>query len=154
TLRPNPYNDRLLSDDAYNPLWDAAQERDCTIAFHEGTTSGKGKPIGADRVRSFAAQHIASHTVEMMFAALNIIWGGVAQRYPKLRFGFLEAGGGWITSWLDRMDRHFTRKDVFDVAGLSMKPSEYFKRQCWISFEPIENSLAYAAEQLGGNKIL
>ena len=35
-----------------------------------------------------------------------------------------------------------------------MKPSDYFRRQCWISFEPVEGSLAYLAEYVGPQRIL
>ncbi|TMA60627.1 MAG: hypothetical protein E6J80_01740 [Deltaproteobacteria bacterium] len=66
----------------------------------------------------------------------------------------LESGGGWIAPWLDRMDRHFEDGGVFDDSSLRLRPSEYFRRQCWISFEPVEGSLAYLAEYLGPHKIL
>ena len=52
------------------------------------------------------------------------------------------------------MDRHFQDGDVFDDSGLRLKPSEYFWCQCWISYEPVEGSLAYLAEYLGPHKIL
>jgi hypothetical protein len=33
--------------------------------------------IGTDRVTGFGARHLVSHTIEMMLASLNLIWGGV-----------------------------------------------------------------------------
>ena len=36
-IRPNPYNNRMLNDSAYNPLWAEAQELDFAIGVHEGT---------------------------------------------------------------------------------------------------------------------
>jgi predicted TIM-barrel fold metal-dependent hydrolase len=110
---------------------------------------------GLDRVppgRSGA--HIASHTIEMMLASLNLIWGGVCDRFPALRFGFLECGGGWMAGWLDRMDRHFDDPVFRSVGGPRTRPSEIFARQCWISFEPVEDSLPYLLEYLGPTKIL
>lgn len=152
-LRPNPYNNRLLSDADYDPIWATAQDLDVSIALHEGT--GGMPAVGGDRVRGFGARHIVSHTMEMQFASLNIIWGGVCERFPKLRFGFLECGGGWMPAWLDRMDRHFDRKGGFwEEISLSMRPSDYFRRQCWISFEPVEGTIAFAAEYLGANRLL
>jgi predicted TIM-barrel fold metal-dependent hydrolase len=52
------------------------------------------------------------------------------------------------------MDRHFDDKGVFNDSGLRLRPSEYFQRQCWISFEPVEGSLAHLADYLGPTKIL
>jgi predicted TIM-barrel fold metal-dependent hydrolase len=91
--------------------------------------------------------------MEMMLAAMSMIWGGVCERHPKLRVAFLESGGGWIAPWLDRMDRHFDDKG-FNDSGLSMRPSDIFRRNCWISFEPVEGSIGALADYIGGNKIL
>lgn len=154
-LRPNPYNDVLLNDPAYDPIWEEAQELDVSISFHESAEGfGGTKTVGFNRVDGYAARHIVSHTMEMMLASLNIIWGGVCERFPKVRFGFLEAGGGWMAPWLDRMDRHFDRTGIFDVPYLKMRPSDYFRRQCWIAFEPPEGTIASSAQYLGADKIL
>jgi predicted TIM-barrel fold metal-dependent hydrolase len=151
-LRPNPYNDRMLSHPSYEPFWAEAQALDFAIGLHEGT--GGMPAAGVERFDSPGAKHIVSHTVEMMLASLSVIWGGVCERYPKLRFAFLESGGGWIVPWLDRMDRHFDDNGVFNDTTLKMFPSEYFKRQCWIAFEPVEGSLSVLAEYLGPDRIL
>ena len=86
--------------------------------------------------------------MEMMLACMSMIWGGVCERHPKLRVGFLESGGGWIAPWLDRMDRHFDDQG-FNNSGLKIRPSEIFRRNCWISFEPVEGSLKVLAEYIG-----
>ena len=59
-----------------------------------------------------------------------------------------------MPAWLDRMDRHFDRKGVYDDAQVKLPPSEYFRRQCWISFEPVERTMASAADFLGPNRML
>ena len=152
-VRPNPYNDRPLCDPAYHPIWAEAQELDFSIGFHESTSSGMAA-VGVNRVRGFGAKHIVSHAMEMMLASLNIIWGGVCEQFPKVRFAFLESGGGWMVPWLNRMDRHFDRNAFDDANVLKMRPSDYFRRQCWISFEPIEETFVSSAEILGKNKLL
>ena len=151
-LRPNPYNNRMLNHPAYDLFWAKAQELDFAIGLHEGT--GGMPAVGVDRFEGRGAKHIISHTMEMMLASLSVICGGVCERFPQVRFAFLESGGGWIAPWLDRMDRHFEDGGVFDDSSLRLRPSEYFRRQCWISFEPVEGSLAYLAEYLGPHKIL
>ena len=60
---------------------------------------------------------------------------------------------GWIAPWLERMDRHFD-DEGFNDSGLSMRPSELFQRNCWISFEPVEGSLNVLADYIGPHKIL
>src|SRR5260370_21554819 len=104
-IRRNPYNNLMLNDSAYNPLWAEAEELDFAIGVHEGT--GGMPATGTDRVTGFGARHLVSHTLEMMLASLNLIWGGVCERYPKLRFAFLEAGGRWIAACLHRLGRPY-----------------------------------------------
>ena len=89
----------------------------------------------------------------MMLACLAVIWGGVCEKHPKIRIGFLESGGGWIAPWLDRMDRHFDDQG-FNDSGLTTRPSELFQRNCWISFEPVEGSLKVLADYVGPHKIM
>ena len=151
-LRPNPYNDRMANHPDYDPFWAVAQDLDFSIGFHEGTTGGM-PTVGVDRFEGRGAKHIISHTMEMMLVALAVIWGGTCERFPKIRIGFLESGGGWIAPWLDRMDRHFTDQG-FNDSGLKTMPSELFKRNCWISFEPVEGSLDVLADYIGPDKIL
>src|ERR1700737_3807613 len=92
-LRPNPYHDKMIDHPHYEPFWAAAEDLDMAIGFHEGGASGS-PTVGIDRFASRAARHIVSHTMEMMLACLAVIWGGVCERHPKLRIGFLESGGG------------------------------------------------------------
>jgi uncharacterized protein len=152
-LRPNPYHgNKMINDPMYEPFWAAAEELDMAIGFHEGGSSGM-PTVGIDRFEGRAAQHIISHTMEMMLACLAVIWGGVCEKHPKIRIGFLESGGGWIAPWLDRMDRHFDDQG-FNDSGLKTRPSELFRRNCWISFEPVEGSLNVLADYVGPNKIM
>jgi predicted TIM-barrel fold metal-dependent hydrolase len=151
-LRPNPYDGKMISHPDFEPFWAAAEDLDFSIGFHEGASSGM-PTVGVDRFEGRGAQHIISHTMEMMLACLAVIWGGVCEKHPKIRIAFLESGGGWIAPWLDRMDRHFDDQG-FNDSGLKTRPSELFRRNCWISFEPVEGSLKVLADYIGPNKIM
>jgi uncharacterized protein len=151
-LRPNPYDGKMINHPDFEPFWAAAEDLDFSIGFHEGASSGM-PTVGVDRFEGRGAQHIISHTMEMMLACLAVIWGGVCEKHPKIRIGFLESGGGWIAPWLDRMDRHFDDQG-FNDSGLKTRPSDLFRRNCWISFEPVEGSLKVLADYVGPNKIM
>jgi uncharacterized protein len=153
-VRPNPYRGRMLHHLEYEPFWSAAEDLDMAIALHEGGSQGAGMDqIGVERFESRGARHIISHSVEMMLAAMSVLWEGVCDRHPRVKIGFMESGGGWIAGWLDRMDRHFDDEGMNDTS-LSMRPSELFQRNCWISFEPVERSLTPLADYIGPTKIL
>jgi predicted TIM-barrel fold metal-dependent hydrolase len=152
-VRPNPYNGRVLHDPEYDPLWAEAQELGFSIGIHGGSESGQ-PTLAMDRfTRGGAVRHVVAHTFEMIAAATSLIMCGVCDRYPKVKFAFLESGGGWMAGWLDRMDRHFDDVGMNDTR-LSMRPSELFHRQCFISFEPVEGSLKYLADYIGSDNIL
>jgi len=142
----------MINHPDYEPFWSAAEDLDFSIGFHEGAAPGMPQ-VGVDRFEGFGAKHIISHPMEMMLVCLAVIWGGVCERHPKIRIGFLESGGGWIVPWLDRMDRHFDDQ-FFNDSGLQTRPSELFQRNCWISFEPVETSLRVLADFIGPKKIM
>jgi predicted TIM-barrel fold metal-dependent hydrolase len=152
-VRPNPYNGKMISHRDYDPFWATAQDLDMAIAFHEGGGDARSPPVGIDRFEGKGARHIVAHTMEMMLVAVSVLWDGVCERFPKIRIGFMESGGGWIAPWLDRMDRHF-EQSLYRDASVTVRPSELFQRNCWISFEPVEKSLAVLADYIGPNKIL
>ena len=51
------------------------------------------------------------------------------------------------------MDRHFDDQG-FNDSGLKTRPSELFRRNCWISFEPVEGSIKVLADYIGPSRIL
>jgi uncharacterized protein len=142
-VRPNPHGTRLLSDPANDPFWAEAQELDCTIAIHSAVF-GDMPTAGFDRYHDFFQRMIISHPLEQQMGCMDLICGGVLERYPRLRMAFLEAGGLWVPYWLARLDE-FYGKIGHLVPKLKLKPSEYFRRQCFCSAEPDDISLKVAA---------
>ena len=103
-LRPNMYNGRPWHDAHYDPIWATAQDLGVPIGFHE-TTGSRMPATGADRFpNDMGIAHIATHSVEQMMACMDIVMGGVMERFPRLQFAFLEGQCGWLPFWLDRMD--------------------------------------------------
>ena len=152
TILPYLYRGRALHDPSLYPFWEVAQDLDVGIGIHAGGGSGM-ESLSHGRFTSKAVSHCAEHTFEMMAAALSLIMHGVCDKFPRLRFAFNESGGGWMVGWLERMDRHFDDVTSNDT-GLKTRPSEIFRRQCFISFEPIENSLKVLAEYMGPENII
>ena len=98
-LRPNPYNDKMLGHRDYDVFWAEAQELDFSVGIHEGT--GGMPAVGVERFRSFGAKHMVSHTMEMIWAALSIIWM-MAYASASLKCGLVfwsQAGAGWPPGW-------------------------------------------------------
>jgi uncharacterized protein len=151
-VRPNPCCGRALSDRAYEPLWDAAEESAMTVAVHEGS-SVIVPTLGSDRPFNPLVLHAVSHAFEEMLACAQLIAFGVLERHPRLRIVFLESGGGWVPFWLDRLDEQAESFGAF-CPELRLAPSEYFARQCWISYEIDEHTLPALAPLIGERRIV
>ena len=152
-LRPNPIKGRLLSDPSYEPFWTECERLGIAVSIHEGSHC-RLPSAGADRFRTRFALHACSHPMEQMMAMLALIEGGVLERHPFLRVAFLEAGCGWLPYWLWRLDEEYKHLAWEIKDNVKMKPSEYFHRQCFISFEPDEPYLEQVIEHIGSDRLL
>ena len=85
--------------------------------------------------------HAAHFVTEQMLALTTFIAYGILERHPRLRVAFLETGAVWALSYLHRLDEHLELFG-FDRGGLTMEPSDYFRRQCFVSVEEVEPGLA------------
>jgi predicted TIM-barrel fold metal-dependent hydrolase len=151
-VRPNPCLGRSIVDEAYDPFWAAAEELGVAVGVHEGFQPAV-PPLGTDRTRNVLVLHAVSHTFEQMFACAQLIAEGVLDRHPELRVVFLEAGGGWAPYWLGRLDHQVSSYGGY-APRMKLTPSEYFARQCWVSFEIDEATLPVLAPFVGVERIV
>jgi predicted TIM-barrel fold metal-dependent hydrolase len=152
-LRPNPIKRRLLSDSAYEPFWTTCEELGIAVGLHEGTHS-RLPTTGTDRFNTRFAMHACSHPMEQMMALLALIEGGVLERHPRLKVGFLESGCGWLPYWLWRLDEEYENLQWEVHDNVKMKPSDYFRRQCFIAIEPSEPYLAEIIQYIGSDNLI
>jgi uncharacterized protein len=180
-IRPNPTADwKPFNNRVYDPLWRAACDAGLPLGLHPfldsrlpGACQGmhfdrvheapvrgqfdentQSQDIGIDNI--YFSQAL-SNPFDMMASMAFLIAGGVCERFPELRLIFLEANGGWVVPWLERLDHH-AHVPLFrpDVPDLKKEPSEYFRRQCWISFDADESLLAFTANSplVGAERIV
>jgi predicted TIM-barrel fold metal-dependent hydrolase len=131
-----------LHDPGYERLWSFLEEADKPIAVHPGLNGVvPWEELGHRFDDDFTAMHALHFPAEQMANVTDFIAFGILERHPRLRVAFLECGAGWVPYYLHRLDEHL---EVFGYpnAKLSMKPSEYFKRQCFVSVEEVEPGLA------------
>jgi predicted TIM-barrel fold metal-dependent hydrolase len=151
-ISPHPVDKRNLDHPAYEPIWDLAEQLNVPALVHVST--GIRLPTaGAERFNRYCLFHLHAHPLEQMTAAASLILGGVLELHPRLRVGFMEAGCSWVPYWLERMDEH-AENYRFEVPYLKERPSTYFRRQCFVSFELEERANAYVAESVGAETLV
>jgi predicted TIM-barrel fold metal-dependent hydrolase len=151
-VRPNPCLGRSLSDPSFAPLWTAAEELGVPVGVHEGS-SVIVPTLGSDRPFNPLILHAVSHPFEEMLAFAQLAAFGVLERHPGLRVIFLESGGGWAPFWLERLDEQAEAFGGF-CPDMALRPSEYFARQCAISFEVDEHTLPALLPFIGADRVV
>ena len=152
-LRPNLVNGRNWHDPYYEPLWSELEALDVPLGFHEGL--GAHLPQVGDRFgHNVMLRHIICHPAEQMLAAISFCGGGILQRHPRLRVAFLEGNASWLPFLLWRMDEHYEWLGDVYAKELTMEPSGYFKRQCFVSVECDENPVKGVADLIGVDNIV
>lgn len=81
---------RSAADPYFYPLYEAAQRLDLAICIH----SGSGDPAHNDLRRDHAS--LWSRQLPVIDAFTSLVAREVPNRFPNLRFGFIESGSSWI----------------------------------------------------------
>ncbi len=136
-VRPERFNGLAVYDDRCDRLWAVAQADDIAVGVHGSFgTRMPGFAVGRYDDNLFM-EHMVAHPFGQMAVMMDMIAGGVLDRFPGLRVGFFESGLGWIPYWLDRLDEHFERMG-HHTPWLKRPPSEVFREQCFVSMEADE----------------
>ena len=129
----------------FDVVWAALQEANIAVFLHVGADQNY-RPVpkvffdnGRDmrHFRSDAPGDPLSYMAigypgELFLASL--VYDGVLEKFPKLRIGVTELGATWLPSFLHFIDtgaRAF--KNIQDLSHLSMRPSDYLRRQVVVS---------------------
>jgi predicted TIM-barrel fold metal-dependent hydrolase len=138
----------------HDPLFAKAVELGVPLTIHPTFEPTWATPVRFDGLRREAAFfYIVMGRVGLEVAFLSFWACGTFERFPELQLGVLEAGSGWVGAFLDRMDAIWdtpTRKTI----PLTMAPSEYFRRQCFISGDPDETAAPYIIDHVGADRFM
>lgn len=144
----------------YEPIWEACEELDVTVNSH----SGGGIPHYSDDPVALAVL-LKEVTWFSNRNLAHLIWGGVFERHPHLRVAFTEQGSAWVVPELATLDstfmmmrksksaQHFFGGDSL-LGSLTLMPSEYFARNCYLGSSPLRLSEAQQREVIGVDRIM
>jgi predicted TIM-barrel fold metal-dependent hydrolase len=129
----------------FDPLWAVIQDAGLPVCFHIST----GKDPRTARGEGGAIVNYVCHAIAPAIEPLtNICASGVFERFPRLRFGTIEAGIGWVPWMLDAMDEAYKVHHFAVRPKLKRLPSEYYRESCFATFQEDRSGLD-AAERYG-----
>jgi predicted TIM-barrel fold metal-dependent hydrolase len=158
TLHPEKVRDRLLYDPEVEPLWAEVERLDISVGIH-GTSTGLSKEDFTlkyfDHPAGGTLTHALSFQVQILTAMGGIIFSGLLERHPNLRIAFLEANCSWLPWWLYRMDDQWEKYGPSEEGDiLTMQPSAYFRRNCFVSVDPDEHLAWQVVEEVGNDNLV
>jgi predicted TIM-barrel fold metal-dependent hydrolase len=81
------------------------------------------------------------------------VYDGVLEKFPKLRIGITELGATWLPSFMHFIDTGFRAfKNIQDLSHLSMRPSDYLRRQVVVS-PFVGEDVGWIIEQAGSQMV-
>ncbi|HIG43768.1 MAG: amidohydrolase family protein [bacterium] len=130
----NSLDIKPLFDPSWTPLWQAVNDVKLPVHFH---TIG-GKPPNFDAMphlqrRQAFAVFITGFQLQMSRILMELIYGGILEAFPNIKVVIGESGIGWIPYILEHMNLEW--EDQFRDLTLTMKPSEYWLRQCSATYQ-------------------
>jgi len=122
-----------IYDDAWAPLWSAADETLMPALVHIGSSMSE---VSFDVTPGApAAVYVTNSPLSSFYAASDLIWCPALSRYENLRFAMSEGGIGWVPYLLERADYTWERHRFWTQAThMTEKPSFYFKRSVYVCF--------------------
>lgn len=138
-------NGEDLSLTKFRPFFAAAEALGVLIFLH---------PVGfADsRTANYFLDNVVGNPLDSTLAISHLIFGGVLQRYPKLKI-CVAHGGGFLPAYAGRMQHAYrVRPDCrINIA----KPPEYFMRKLYFDSVVFEqDQLEYLVQRYGARRVL
>jgi predicted TIM-barrel fold metal-dependent hydrolase len=102
---------RPLSHPDFHPIYAEAQRLGIALGIH-GAPGLQLAAGTADQLDTFTLVHVFANRSMQQMALAQLVFDGVMEAFPKLRFGFLEAGAGWLPDFMYSLHEHWVKRIV------------------------------------------
>jgi hypothetical protein len=149
-----------LSHPDFFALFAEAERLDVAIGVH-GAPGVQLAGGCSDQLDSFTLVHAFANRCMQQMAIARLIFDGVLERFPRLRFGFLEAGASWFPDLIHNLHEHWEKRILrFDPEELERfrhehprlvrDPLDYARRgQIFLTCEPDDPAPGWLPVALG-----
>jgi predicted TIM-barrel fold metal-dependent hydrolase len=125
-----------ISEPFWYPLWDACQE--LTLPIHYHASAGLARKLTFPEWDGYTPyqQHAAFTVPTSAWPAQivpNLIFSGIAYKFPRLKSVFAETGIGSVSCVQTACDHEWERRKLWRH-GLDQRPSERIRQQIYVNF--------------------
>lgn len=139
-------NGENLSEKKYFPFFEAAEKSGCAIFIHPW------EMMGQSQLTKYWLPWLVSMPAETSRAICSLIFGGVLEKFPKLRIAFAH-GGGSFPATLGRIRHGFAVRPDLVAIDNDIDPLEYVQK-FWIdSLVHDPDALQFLLKKMGEDKI-
>lgn len=139
---------RNLDDTSLEPVWEALESHDLPVLVHP---YGPGN-LSWERLSKYHLSNLIGNPLESAIAMGSLVFSGVMERHPRLKFGFVH-GGGHVPYQIGRWDHGWkVRPEARQV--LQRPPSEYVAKCFFDQLTHEPRAVAYLAERFGWEQVL
>lgn len=137
-----------FNDPSYEPIWTACERLGLSLNTHGAST----------RFYGYGPDSLPIALAEVDFFGRRALWflifSGVFERHPGLRFVLTEQRAGWVVSTLAYLDDIY-RSPVAGIAKhLPRPPSSYFATNCLVGASFLSASEAAARDAIGVDRLM
>jgi hypothetical protein len=122
-----------LHRNVYMKVFDALDGRGLPLAFHSA-------PNWVERPFSVLGRFLGAHALGFPFYAMvhmtNVVLSGLPERFPNIRWIFMEAGQAWVPFTIARLDNEYKQRSA-EAPLLKRLPGEYI-REFFFTTQPFE----------------
>jgi predicted TIM-barrel fold metal-dependent hydrolase len=153
-LSPGSIDRRPWHHPVYDPLWAECERLGVPVAFHGGGQTYLRPDFSLEIFDQLMMWHTFSQPLGIMAVAVSLCAGGVLERFPRLRVALLEGNCSWAPWLFHRLDEHYEWVGAFEARDLTHRPSEYFRRNCFLSVECDEEPARQYIDWFGDDNLV
>ena len=121
----------------WDKLWAASAECSFPISFHSTGFKAIRAPDTPEMAEEYFVEHrlvrSALFQLDTMEVLVSLLASGACERYPDFKFVLGESGVTWLPYVFDRLDTEY--HDRARSLGFKLKPSDYFRRQGFVTYQ-------------------